>query len=253
MNQHLWGLDYGIPLDDFNSESIDTVKILKKNCSIRLRTEARIISNQLLFHAHCSIAVSTGMRSHSDFTAQIVGAMPQLVVGHRGSSNSHVNLRDTIKYTLKKGRHKSRLCYCGQCSTDYDVTVDYKDVPQLLAVPGLPASAANSISPNTDFDAVSEEDPLMSAGSCSSPSNSDIFELSIEVWRNLGDGRTPFETLWRAHGEKGNRRRHCTSDALGLMKRAGEIKEAFQTEGVTGRFGRFGTNAMDAYAGGYEL
>lgn len=184
------------------------------------------------------------MRSHSDFAAQIVGAMPQLVVGHRGSSKSHVNLRDTIKYTLKKGRHKSKLCYCGQCSTDYDVTVDYKDVPQLLAEPSLPASVASSISPVTDLNAVSkEEDPLMSAGSCSSPSNSDIFELSIEVWRNLGDGRTPFETLWRAHGEKGNRRRHCTSDALSLMKEAGEIKEAFQTESVTGRFGRFGTSA----------
>lgn len=85
------------------------------------------------------------MRSHSDFAAQIVGAMPQLVVGHRGSSNSHVNLRDIIKYTLKKGRHKSKLCYCGQCSTDYDITVDYNDVPQLLAEPSLHASAANYI------------------------------------------------------------------------------------------------------------
>lgn len=193
--------------------------------------------------------VSTGMRSHSDFAAQVVGAMPQLVVGHRGSSNSHLNLRDTIKNTLKKSHHKSRLCYCGQCSTDYDVTVDYKDVPQLLAEPSLSASAANSISPVTYLNTVSEEeDPLMSAGSCSSPSNSDIFELSIEVWRNLGDGRTPFETLWRAHGEKRNRHRNCTSDALSLMKKAGEIEEAFQTEGVTGRFGRFGTNALDASA-----
>ena len=254
INQHLWGLDYGIPLDDFDFESIDTVKILKKNCSIRLRAEARIISNQFLFHAHCSIAVSTGMRSHSDFAAQIVGAMPQLVVGHRGSSNGHLDLRETIKYTLKNGHRKSKLCYCGQCSTDYDVTVDYKDIPQLLAEPSLPANAANSISPVTYLNAVlEEEDPLRSAGSCSPPSNSDIFELSIEVWRNLGDGRTPFETLWRAHGEKGNRHKDYTSHALDLMKkelafRAGEIKEAFQTEGVTGRFGRFGTNAMDASA-----
>jgi len=194
------------------------------------------------------------MRSHSDFAAKIVGAMPQLVVGHRGSPNSHLNLRDTIKHTLKKGHRKSKLCYCGQCSTDYEVTVDYKDVPQLLAEPSLPASAANSISPVTDLNTVSEEeDPLRSAGSCSSPSNSDIFELSIEVWRNLGDGRTPFETLSRAHGQKKNRHRDYTSDALSLMKeklafQAGEIKEAFQTEGVTGRFGRFGTNAMDATA-----
>ncbi|OCL07023.1 hypothetical protein AOQ84DRAFT_295909, partial [Glonium stellatum] len=207
MNQHLLGLDYGIPLDDFAFDSTDTVKISKKNCSMQLRVEARIISNHFLLNARCSVLITTGMRGHPDFAAQIVGAMPQLVVGHRGSSNGHLDLRETIESTLKQGHCKSKLCYCGQCSTDYD-----------------------------------------SAVSCSVLNDSDIFKLSVEVWRNLGDGRTPFETLWRAHGEKGNRHGDYISDALGLMKRelafqAGEIKEAFQAEGTTGRFGRFGTNA----------
>lgn len=249
MNQHLLGLDYGIPLDDFAFDSTDTVKISKKNCSMQLRVEARIISNHFLLNARCSVLITTGMRGHPDFAAQIVGAMPQLVVGHRGSSNGHLDLRETIESTLKQGHCKSKLCYCGQCSTDYDVTIDYKDVPQILAEPSLTGTATSSTTLATDSNAVSEaEDPPKSAVSCSVLNDSDIFKLSVEVWRNLGDGRTPFETLWRAHGEKGNRHGDYISDALGLMKRelafqAGEIKEAFQAEGTTGRFGRFGTNA----------
>jgi hypothetical protein len=54
--------------------------------------------------------------------------------------------------------------------------------------------------------------------------------LKISVWRDLGNGRNPFDASWRAHGELGHGRPGFASDALRLASfQPGDIKKAFES------------------------
>ncbi|KAF2708910.1 hypothetical protein K504DRAFT_455839 [Pleomassaria siparia CBS 279.74] len=54
----------------------------------------------------------------------------------------------------------------------------------------------------------------------------------IHVWRDLGDGRSPFEASWRAHGEIGESLPGFGGDVVRLTNfQAGDFKQAWHTEG----------------------
>jgi hypothetical protein len=139
---------------------------------------------------------------------EIIKTMPQVVVGHRSRENAHEGLAATIQGFLSRMPpeefFQSEVQYCGHCSTDFEVTCRYQG-------------------------------PL--------DSKVRTIEITVEVWRNLGVGRNPFETWWRAHGETQGQRIVGNGNSWGSMSKseAGEIKDAFKREGEMERLGPFGT------------
>ncbi|OCK80147.1 hypothetical protein K432DRAFT_382480, partial [Lepidopterella palustris CBS 459.81] len=264
INRHLWGEPYGIPVEAFTFDMVDAVSVFNQRRKMEVNVEARIVACQLLLKACCEIRIPEEWRYRQNTANELVEAMPQIVVGHRNGKTGHLDLiqtiRDTIRPVLgtfdgvKDAVRKSDLIFCGQCSTDYEVTVRYQPKDYLTK------PSENHPNHNTPTPSVGTKHhpkakrnstgPVRS--SAAQPHSSGIggtIGVVVEVWRNLGDGKTPFDTQWRGHGDNSRMwHRDHTSDAVSLMKntfsiRAGEIKEAFLSEGLRGRFGRFGTNA----------
>ncbi|KAF2808351.1 uncharacterized protein BDZ99DRAFT_464232 [Mytilinidion resinicola] len=208
MNRHFCGPEYGIPLDDFTYSSKQMVKILRANCQMETITKARIVANQFLLHAACTVTIPLRLRPQRDIASEITKAMPQVVVGHRSKEHGHKDLVGVIQRFLSmmppQDFFQSEVNYCGQCSTDYQVTCRYLG-----------------------------------------PLYSDLrtIEIMVEVWRNLGVGKSPFDALWRAHGETQGQKVVGKAKTWSPMDKseAGVIKEAFQKEGELERLGQFGT------------
>ncbi|KAF1846727.1 uncharacterized protein K460DRAFT_286786 [Cucurbitaria berberidis CBS 394.84] len=69
--------------------------------------------------------------------------------------------------------------------------------------------------------------------------------LVIQTWRDLGGGRNPFETGWRAHGVPTQGHGYATTDVLRLTQlQAGDIRRSF--ESVDGEDGKSDTRARSA-------
>ncbi|KAF2494160.1 hypothetical protein BU16DRAFT_512506 [Lophium mytilinum] len=213
MNRHLCGPEYGIPLDEFTFLSKQTAKILRVDCQMETSTMARIVANQFLLHAACTVTIPLRLRPQPGIAIEITRAMPQVVVGHRSKEHRHRDLVWVIQLFLSmmppQEFFQSDVKYCGQCSTDYQVTCCYR---------GLPHSNLRTI------------------------------EIVVEVWRNLGVGRSPFDSLWRAHGETQGQKVVAKASSWSPVDKsqAGVIKEAFQKEGEPERLGQFGTLHGDA-------
>jgi cytosine/adenosine deaminase-related metal-dependent hydrolase len=59
--------------------------------------------------------------------------------------------------------------------------------------------------------------------------------FNVTSWRDLGNGRNPFDAAWRAHGEIGGSEPGSGGDVLRLAGfRKGEIRRMYE-RGVVGR------------------
>ncbi|KAF2121460.1 hypothetical protein BDV96DRAFT_472521, partial [Lophiotrema nucula] len=170
LNRHLWGSDFGIGLEDFAYYKEGSTKIYGKKVPMTLEVEAKIVDGHFLLHSTFTV-VANGRAGKS--SAIFKGGsfdIPQIVLGHRDSNDGHTGLASTVNKILstdwRQIQDSLALCnntqLCSFCATDYLIT------PRLIE---------------------------------SGPSNhTPGIEIRIETWRDLYEGRNPFQSSWRAHG-----------------------------------------------------
>ncbi|KAF1956012.1 hypothetical protein CC80DRAFT_492911 [Byssothecium circinans] len=181
VNRHLWGEGNGIDVSAFtyNSGGVERkIKVAKTHggahhtdwVTTQLKTRARVVDGRLILYASYRVSVpgdSGGLPFH---LGKCIGSvLPQIVAGHRYSHEPHTGIVRALEMALLPHmEHREVTKTCSVCATDFSIVV-------------------------------SHHSPTASSGS--EPTNTIV---QFFAWRDLGDGRSPFDTSWRAHGELGN-------------------------------------------------
>jgi hypothetical protein len=192
LNRVLWGKEYGIGVDAFANDETVTRKLGKISLDTRLKCEAKVVEGRLILHAsyHVTTPPLRSLRARD-----LIPVLPQVAVGHRDSHAPHSGLYRCLDNALMSGT-KSGVQLCSVCATDFEISC------------------------HTDSDSWQ--------GRTFSPEPSKLF-LNIRTWRDLGNGRNPFDASWRAHGELGKGREGFASDTIRLASlQSGDIKKAFK-------------------------
>ncbi|KAF2248779.1 hypothetical protein BU26DRAFT_380706, partial [Trematosphaeria pertusa] len=164
MNRELWGGEYGIPPSAFNlQQENDKLKIGKSTGSARLECEARVVSGHFLLHATYHLTLSFSPTRRLQPHTFLSTLYPALPHVVVGHRNSHSG-HTGLRSALESALARNWKYDAQLC---YVCATDY----------------AVSCTTTTDHR------PHLS--------------LCIEVWRDLGSGRNPFDASWRAHGELG--------------------------------------------------
>lgn len=202
LNRHTWGPEYGIGLDAFTYTSSPTRRKLwaaRMEVSTILRTRARIVNGRLLLNVIYSISFETPSRLRQKGLAKhLLPYLPQILVGHRDSREPHTGLHDSLnKAVTCASRTSGHVHLCCVCATDFAVAAHH------FPARTIPGSQDNVIPPAT--------------------------MVRISVWRDLGNGRNPFDSSWRAHGEIGHGKEGFAQDLWRLAQlRPGSIRESFE-------------------------
>lgn len=196
MNRHSWGPDYGIGLEEFSYQQKGSNKILNVSCPANMDISTRIVANKFLLNVHYAISVPISLTKRSEFYQRLWASLPQIVVGHRNDRDGHNGMLYDIQHSTSNF-WKSDVDVCKTCATDYAVSAAYPQVEATESCAGV------------------------------NPKN---VEIVIEVWRDLGNGKSPFDTQWRAHGENVTPYKANIGDSLWLAAshKPGCIKEAFE-------------------------
>ncbi|KAF2188297.1 hypothetical protein K469DRAFT_660980 [Zopfia rhizophila CBS 207.26] len=190
--REVWGEDYGIPISSFYYSASNTIKIFKSLVNTRLHVEAKIVAGNLILHSTFTITIPVSETMRSKFVERMWDKMPQIVVGHRNDRQGHTGLVLAVRQALKRD-WKSHTQLCSTCAIDY------------------------TVQSSTFHDGSDTQDSSL--------------HLTIETWRDLGNGRSPFDASWRAHGEIGNAREGFGGDILRLTNfKAGDIRAVFEQE-----------------------
>jgi hypothetical protein len=195
VHQSLWGSSHGIPLKDLAYQRDATFKAFGAKSYSKLDVEAKIRSGHLLLHATYTVTAPRDAISWHFLPDLEPLKIPQVVCGHRDSYEGHTGLAEATRQTLNDNKLFSwpaELCYT--CATDYRVMARDLESHEL----GYNRRAVT-------------------------------VQLKFEVWRDLGDGRNPFNTSWRAHGEIGNGLPGLGGDVIRLTGlRPGDIRQSFE-------------------------
>ncbi|CAI6332533.1 unnamed protein product [Periconia digitata] len=208
VNRQLWGPEYGIGLDAFSYTSSPTHKTLhlrrkKIGISTVLRTGAKVVDGRFLLNVTYSISMPTppsGTGLARSLAKSVLPILPQILAGHRDSHEPHTGFLIALEKALLSPVSKPGIVrLCSVCATDFIVDVH--------------RSASNK---------------EYSAGNVAAFPK---ILVRISVWRDLGDGRNPFNSSWRAHGEIGRGKEGFAQDLWRLVQlRPGGIKEAFEKD-----------------------
>ncbi|KAJ4301445.1 hypothetical protein N0V90_003537 [Kalmusia sp. IMI 367209] len=203
-NRYLWGPSYGLPLSAFTHEAHTERKIGKTTANTHLQCEARIANNSFLLHATYTLHLP-----------------PDFAVPSRTKKTMEV-LMSAVPHIVV-GHRASRRPHTGlqeRLENYLSGNVEHKGV-RLCQVC------------ETDFIVAFEGDDKHPQQTRS---------IRIEVWRYLGTGRNPFDTVWREHGELGAGKENTKVRAWERHQCSGLIKKAFEesdgvAEGGTSRKG----------------
>ncbi|PSN61978.1 hypothetical protein BS50DRAFT_577859 [Corynespora cassiicola Philippines] len=192
VNRAMWGEEYGMNLEDFNYEQDAVSKIFRTKCPTRTRCEAKVVSGHFLLHASYRITLPSTVTRKPHALLALWPTLPHIVVGHRDSNGGHTGLSNCLENALAHN-WRFRTQLCYLCATDYAVSCH---------------SIADSATTNSHL------------------------VVEIDAWRDLGNGRNPFDTSWRSHGENGDGMPGFGGDMLRLTNLlAGEIRKAFERGG----------------------
>jgi hypothetical protein len=196
VNRALWGQDYGIGIEAFTHYADSKRTSGDTVFDTRLQCEARVVEGRLILYASFDLFLPTA---------------------------PHIT----------------------RAGTDTDALVR-SIIP---IVPHVVAGHRNSHAPHTGFKQILEDAVTYGSHSKSGLCHvcaTDFFVyydphgveprsvLNIQVWRDLGHGRNPFDASWRAHGELGEGREGFARDALRLTSfLPGDIKKAFESGKLT--------------------
>lgn len=195
VNQALWGPEHGIPLSKFAHTRMSMVKIVKTFVPAKLTCEAKVVNGRFLLHSTYTIDLPAWAMSNKHMLRHLWPTLPHILVGHRDSENGHTGLMAAIDNVVRRGWKYPFTQMCSTCATDWSVD----------ASGFLPSSSSSHTPPKSPV------------------------KLKIQTWRDLGDGRNPFEISWRAHGVATYSNSNVPTDILRLTQaRAGDIRRAFE-------------------------
>jgi hypothetical protein len=209
MNRHLWGSDYGLPLSAFSHSAHNKRTIAsglyKGLATTYLRCEARIIDGHFILHAAYTLTHSPSSASSKSLnlwswlradTELNAPDLPQIVCGHRDLTGLHTDMSRMFTERLESTSHENPVHGCKSCATDFTILSSVEK--------GKRSGTKRTV--------------------------------WIEVWRNLGTGRSPFDSIWRGHGESGE----ATKEFIGRFYDCvpGSIKKAFERGNAHGEISR---------------
>jgi hypothetical protein len=211
MNAYFWGQEHGVGLRDLDYRSEATMKIGRREMPTMLKIDAKIVNGVLLLHSTYTVLVPRADVQNRNFVARLSKLVPQVVAGHRNDEIGHAGLNGQIERALA-GRGFRTTCSCTSCATDYLVAAEYH---------------VSSLTRHRDTGSIS------------------TIALRIESWRDLSNGRSPFEAAWRAHGEIADSKSGFGGDVMRLITRfsPGQIRTEFE-KGESVRRSRYNRDSM---------
>jgi hypothetical protein len=212
MNRHLYGPDYGLPLSALNFQMSDTQ--LAQQSMVRgmrvtdFSVECRIVKNRLILSASIDIfGPYHDTTSAGQDMERILSGFPIILAHSAHRLPRHLPI-DTITCVISQAAMDATLTpavgetsknasmdyACEACATDFLITAEMetevvnKGSAQATTFINRPISASSSNSkPKT-------------------PRLKQSLTLKLQVWRDLGTCRSPFDIQWRAHGKPLNGR-----------------------------------------------
>lgn len=206
MNKYLWGPDFGLALSAFDhsaySKRTIRTRLQSIDISTKLSCEARIVEGHFILHAMYTFTLPHQLcfpkylpRSSSKaITDHVTPVIPHIVSGHCSPHSTHTGMTDLLTKCIAMTLPETPVCGCDVCATDF----------------------------------------IISSSSQNAKDSRGERTVCVEVWRDLGTGRNPFDPHWRAHG-------NCREATSVFKVRnngvvAGTIKRAFEEKsGDAGR------------------
>ncbi|KAF2032748.1 hypothetical protein EK21DRAFT_109809 [Setomelanomma holmii] len=219
LNSYLWGAQHGIPLSTFSHSQAGMAKVYRTPVPTKLDISARISTfDEATFLLHTSWAIILPAN---------LSTRKQILI--------HIW---PVLPTILSGHRDSENGHTGlMAALDNVLRRGWK-------YPGTQSCSTC----RTDWTVVSHFFPHASGGQV---------RLVVQSWRDLGAGRNPFDTSWRAHGGfvRGLERASCESSHSSNV-RAGDIRHAFECAesngGVTAGAGKKERNTSPARMRIYE-
>lgn len=191
------GPAHGIPLSALSHTTTNSLKIFTTPVQTSISHTARIVHNRLLLHTSFSLLLPSWAAQKRSLIPTLFPALPPLLTTHRASANGHSNLMAALDNVIRRGWRVVGAQGCDACATDWSVTSH-----------AIPRSAAG-----------------------------EFVRVSVQTWRDLGDGKGPFEKEWRAHGEYMTGHEESCVHAEKERER-GSIRELFEDGEQGVAFGR---------------
>ncbi|KAF2631248.1 hypothetical protein BU25DRAFT_418854 [Macroventuria anomochaeta] len=185
--RHKYGPAHGLEIGAFEWRGSGSVSLFRTPVHTTIAHQAEIRDGRFLLHTNYSILLPTWAASHKNLIGHLWPLLPPLLTQHRASEYGHTGVMAALDNVVRRGWRVLGAQSCSDCQTDWSVT----------AFP-IPRSVAG-----------------------------EFVRLNIQTWRDLGTGKTPFDTAWRAHGPY----IHGTEESCvreEVRRERGSIREAFE-------------------------
>ena len=194
VNRALWGPEYGLDINIFRHEAYAQRLVGKTVIGTALQCEARVVGGHFILHARYRLSYTSELHPGRRRKKTVVDVLrPALPQVVVGHRDSHRPHTGMRKYLVELIMYGKEDSGVHLCDT---CATDYVVRPLRIDV--------------------------LAGGERS---------IEIEVWRDLGNGRNPFDSSWRAHGELGNGHEGFTNEMQRLSNLApGSIKTAFESK-----------------------
>jgi hypothetical protein len=154
------GPAHGLPLSAFSHTSSSSITLFRTPVQTSISHEAKLRDGKLLLHTNFSILLPSWAASHKNLIGHLWPLLPPVLTQHRASEYGHTGLMAALDNVVRRGWRVLGAQSCSDCMTDWSVTAFQ-----------IPRSVAG-----------------------------EFVRLNVKTWRDLGAGKSPFETQWRAHG-----------------------------------------------------
>ncbi|KAF3003516.1 hypothetical protein E8E13_005237 [Curvularia kusanoi] len=185
---HMYGAAHGIPLGNFSHSRSASITLFNTPVQTHTSNAAAIRHGHLLLHTSFSALLPTWAASNRNLLAHLWPLLPAALTQHRASENGHSGMMAAIDNVVRRGWRVLGAQSCGDCETDWSVSAF--EVPRSVA--------------------------------------GEFVRLTVQTWRDLGDGGSPFERRWRAHGAFVLGCDEMYAQGPGTGREKGGIKEVFE-------------------------
>lgn len=155
-----YGPAHGLPLSAFSHTSSSSITLFRTPVQTSISHEAKLRNGRFLLHTNFSILLPSWAASHKNLIGHLWPLLPPVLTQHRASEYGHTGLMAAVDNVARRGWRVMGAQSCSECMTDWSVTAFQ-----------IPRSVAG-----------------------------EFVRLNVQTWRDLGTGKTPFDTQWRAHG-----------------------------------------------------
>lgn len=159
VHRAIWNEEVGIGLEEMRFEREETFQLGKSMASMKVCIDPRIASGRMILKSSCTFQLDRREATKWNRLKKIMSLMPQIVAGCHQHSSDKWHA--CLKHMVEYTLKANHIYSTERCS----------HCPTDFLVHSTPTSTS---------------DPMQ-------------VPLAITTWRDLGDGRNPFDTAWRRH------------------------------------------------------